>query len=457
MKLLYVLQLSMNDGKQFFPAYDGQLAILQAFIKYFSTLNCNTEFNVLMPGQQFCSDVAYNDFVTAIHKTVAKTTNINVKYIHDPFMDISPIINRYNFSARHYQKLFLDAQYDLIINNIPEIARNVVACYPKDYKTKLISCHWFPDYFFQDDMTGCWDNGAKFSYSFRQLDGILSSDLNIFICESTLKGWQESIEKTFSALGKTQIAAYSNLMSLCVTDIEEYEEISKQFKQDKFTEFTALFPSRVTESMYTNWKVAFDMFLSDPRGRIIFCNPSGDKGLRCIDQFCPNEKYDIITIQLNSGACFRCRSYNAGKLLVVLSPLEKKAYYETCVMAHSIINFYVAERYGGIASREAVALGQLLPFVPVIYEFNEWFVTIGATDGHVRDLSDMLVCDPSMDLSDIEKLVWKYNKFVSNVVLETKQKILNNFKAHEHYLKDIQKFKTAITKLLGENKCLTKC
>jgi len=452
--VLVIPQFSMNNGKEMTPAYDGNCNILQAFIRYFATINEEFCFQVLVPGNHICSDEAFNEFVSLISKTVCKTKNIVVKYVVDHTMEISPIINRYNFSAKYYQKLFTETKYDLIINNIPEIARNLVACYPTEYNAKLISCHWFPDYFFQDDMTGCWENGAKFSYSFRQLDGILSSDLNIFICESTLKGWQESIVRTFSALGKTQIAAYSNLMSLCVTDIEEYEEISKQFKQDKFTEFTALFPSRVTESMYTNWKVAFDMFLSDPRGRIIFCNPSGEKGLRCIDKFYPNEKFEDVVIQLNSGCCFRCRSYNAGKLFVVLEPLVKKMYYETCVMAHSIINFYVAERYGGIAIREAIALGKLLPFLPIINEFKNWFFGDIFSEKFFPTHGDGY---PTEDMLDIDKLVVKYNNFVSNCIPGITTQIYYNFKIHEHYIKDISKFKTTITKLLGENKCQMKC
>jgi hypothetical protein len=437
----------MSDGKYLFPAYDGQLAILQAFIKYFSHLPDRFEFRVLMPDKNICSEQALDEFITIISKTAFKTKNVRISYQIENFIHISPIINRYNFNPRLFEDYF-KCNFDLIINNIPEISRNIIACYPKDYKAKLISCHWFPDYFFQNELTGSWDNGIKFSYSFRQLDGILSSDLNIFICESTLKGWQESIEKTFNFDAVTEIENHSKLISLCVTDLDEYENISKTFKQEKFTEFTAIFPSRITNSMYTNWKVAFDMFMLDPRGRIIFCNPSGEKGLQCIDKFYPTEKFEEVVIQLNSGSCFRCRSYNCGKLLIVLSPLDKQMYYELCVMCHSIINFYMAERYGGVAIREAIALGKLVPFVPCIYEFEEWF----AGRNVFKKLYDYMVFNEVDDLSSIPNLITKYNNFLLLCVGKIHIRILETFKEIEHYTKDIRKFKAEIIKLLGENK-----
>lgn len=448
-KVLIIPQFSMNSGKKMFPSRDGNCEILKIFIKYFASIkNINWDIHLMFPPLYMVDDSSEREFNQMIDvDALKKFKNISITvFPNNTSPNLSPITNRYYFDNTVPDRL-KDHQYDLIINNIPEISRNIVAFYPSGYRAKLISCHWFPDYFFQNDLTGSWENGMKFSYSFRQLDGILSSDANIFICESTLNGWKESIDKTFNPETAKQIHSKSNLVSLCVTDLDEYNQIAKDILTKnpnitKFKETTAIFPARITESRYTNWKTAFEMFL-DPKitGRIIFCNPSGEKGLKCIEKHFSDQTFEYVAEAFPIKG-IKVRQYAQGRILICEEPLTKQQYYELALRSNIVINLYLSEYYGGIAIREMIAVGKLIPFIPYVYEFKKWFRSkfrFKITEHMIRTKDE---------LKDIPKLIQNYNTLIKKYSdYQMEKHVYPTFKECEDYHRDIPKFQKLISDL----------
>ena len=443
--VLWIPQLSMNNGTVMYPSRDGNCIILNTFLKYFATIpTVDWMVHLLLPPLDIIDKDDFKEFDRILGDTLKNCPNVHFSYFKSQ-SKLSPIQNRYYFDDSIPERLKM-CHYDLIVNNIPEISRNIVAFYPPGYKGKLISCHWFPDYFFKNDLTGSWNNGNKISYSFRQLDGILSSDANIFICDSTMHGWQENILDTFRRGAAEKIFKNSPMLSLCMTDLTEYKEIRENMSvhfQPKYSVTTAIFPSRITASMYTNWHEAFKMFLfPDTVGRIIFCNPSGDKGIKCIEEHFPDVEFEDGEEQalFASGNKIDARSYNGGSIIVLRQPLTKQQYYEIAFYSHSVINLYFAERYGGIAIREVITIGQLLPFVPWIYEFKHWFKDI--THGKFSALGWETLQTP-------RELASKYNSWMIHIEdhPEVASKINLNFSQYEHFAKDFEKFKKFITDL----------
>jgi hypothetical protein len=451
-KILYLPQFSMNSGSVIFPSRDGNNIILNTFIKYFASIEeINWDFDICLPPIDIIDEEDYSEFKNIIYNTTSKFKNIEYSFYYvDASPHISPIENRYSFNGSEIKDLLSNTNYSVIINNIPEISRNLIAFYPLNYKAKLISCHWFPDYFFQNDLTGAWQNGSKISYSFRQLDGILSSDANIFICDSTLNGWKDSIDKTFQPEIAKQIHANSKLLSLSVTDLAEYGKIAEDLVKDnpalcKFNKYTAVFPARITESGYTGWETAFKMFQNPGiNGRIIFCNPSGEKGIKCIEKHFPNEPWIKYELPL-AGEGYHVTSgrlYANEKILVFEEPLTKQQYYEIAYQSHSLVNFYYKEFYGGIGAREMMMIGNLFPFVPCIHEFKHWFRQI-----YVYGDASLARTYLPQEKNSIKTLVEKYNKCTVITGLQLQQDIMKNFLYFEDYVYDIPKFQTLIDDL----------
>lgn len=402
--ILYVPQFSMNDKSVMFIDKDGAFIALKIFLKYLREYLKQHEGNsyslkvLLPPSDVICQTVFYSDIEAILESTGGR---LEVHYETHNF-SLSPIINRYNFNAQEWAPL-LDST-DIVINNIPEISRNIRAVLGSR-KIPLISYHHFPDYIEENQLVGNWQNGELFSYFWRQLDGALSSDLNVFNCKSSLRGWLTSVGY-FTQDYDFYTLTDRHHIYLPYTDLDEYKPTS----DEKFSEFTAVFPARITESLYTNWQKVFALFSDDKtKGRVIICNPSEQKGIEVLEKmgYLQDFRYD------DNGYLVLPN----GKILV--SPgFTREQYIEVCSKSHVGICLYEHERYGGIAIREVVGYGNVMPVCLNKYECAKWY------NGSY----------PEASVSLDELTPEKYNEAANLYGGTIHAGILRNFRDNEHYM-----------------------
>lgn len=412
MRLLYIPQFSMSDGKVLFIDKDGAFVTLKIFLKYLKErLNrCPEEkfsITVLLPKSDSISQTVFYDEIEAI---LDSTTHLSVDYCSSELYTGSSIKDRYNFDMAWWTVML--GPKNVVINNIPELSRNIRAALgPRN--ARLVSFHHFPDYIQENKLVSNWQNGDKFSYFWRQLDACLCSDMNVFNCKSSLKGWLESIDW---ALGSNVnwIARSDKFTTLPYTDLTEYTPGTV-----KFDEITAVFPARITESLYTNWEKVFELFSQEEtQGRVIICNPSGDKGLEVLGKkgYLDDKNVEYVVLDLEGR---KVSFLKIGKILISYG-LTREQYIDICRQSHAGICLYEHERYGGIAIREVIGYGQGVPVCLNRYECAKWY-------------KDVLGQNEMVNLEQITPKT--YNSMLSMQGKPAHAQILKNFNENEHYMK----------------------
>ena len=425
--VLYIPQFNMSDNNKLFITKDGAFIVQKAMLRYFreisTKLNTEWSFTILMPDASIVDDGNYVVYKKEIAK-VAKQTGIKISYF--PFdSHLSPILNRYDFNCIEFKKIFDLIQPAIIINNIPEITRNIRATLGS-LDCKIISLHHFTDYVQENQLVDNWKNGKLFNYFYRQVDGYLSSDLNIFNCKASLDGWYESLDRVFKDEFKRQLLQV-NSTYMTYVDLED----CKRKASYKFDVMTGIFPSRITDSLYTNWKTAFEMFL-DPsiKGRIIFSNPSYSKGIDVVKKHYPfiiwhDEVIEDVKMLVSEN----------NKIYLVNENMDRINYLKIAEKSHIGMNLYTSEYYGGVSQREIVATGNLMPFCPCIYEYANWFkrTDMYATFTNILPLGEM---------------IYLYNKAVDTYGTEVHKNILEDFFKHEDYRNYIDNFRNNMLDLM---------
>ncbi len=419
--ILYVPQFSMSNGTdQMFIDKDGNFIVLKTILKFLSKFSKESEngftynVNILIPERKYIVEsVFFND----INKVV-ENTNIKVTFTEFPFR-FSPIENRYHFNFEDWKQV-CSSNVDIVFNNIPEVSRNMRALFGNQ-QVYLISLHHFTDYIKENKLVSSWENGNLFSYFWRQFDAMLCSDINMFNCESSLLGWIDNVGYVVSKEAE-DLVKDSKGTYVTYTDLDEYKSTS----DSKFDEFTTVFPSRITSSMYTNWHKVFALFNEDKiKGRVIITNPSFTKGLDVLNKgnFLVGYTEQILKLDDLEVKCLV--SYH-GRIWIINEQMERERYLKICSKSHVGLNLYFGEYYGGIAMRETIGYGNLLPVVPNIYEFSKWLK---------NDIQENMKFDNIDELNFV-----KFNDIASLYGSDTHNKILDNFKDNEHYLKYYDKF-----------------
>jgi len=434
-RILYIPQFSMNDKEYAFIDADGAFLMLKIVLKYFKN---HLENDKEDPGYLIRVIVPPADVVkeTVFYSDIAKLVEgcqdrLDVQYLWGDG-ELSPIINRYNFCPNDWRSHLTHA--DAVINNIPEITRNIRALLGPRY-LPIISCHHFPDYIHENKLVTSWRNGNTFSYFWRQLDGYLSSDLNVFNCRSSLEGWKEALNHTGIPLTFAMTPSATHFPYL---DLDELG-LADEPRAKKFDQLTAVFPARITESKYTNWEKVFQLFTDDStNGRVIICNPSRDKGWdvlvetgpspvsRWVDNY-SQESLELFGERLNFNV-------SPNKKIWVSRGLTRDQYVNICRRAHVGICLYEHERYGGISIREVVAYGRALPVSLNRFECQSWF----------RDVM------PPYLISNLDELgPVKYNMITNLYGTSAHEKVLENFYVNEHYVRYTPNFAKVIEEIHG--------
>ena len=293
---------------------------------------------------------------------------------------------------------------DIIFNNIPEIARNL-RCLYRGLSYKLISFHHFPDHLDEGNLVN-WEGGANFAYFWRQLDGAICSDGNVFNMNCTMQGFVDNVK---DKLGIEIDATY--ISYLRTSDF--YSSGTKKFKRR-----TAIFGNRITGSHYSNWLHAFKLFQNkEDCGdiRVIFTNPTGAKGLAELDKI---PAYFTIS---EDEFGFKYRSYFDGRIIVPLEGVSKQTYYNLCMKSHYTFSLFSDERFGGLTVRESVLLGANIPVTLNVHQFSNWYkgIEINTIDS-IDELQKGF-------LPYLESIGWsEETSIISNILDEDELNHINN-------------------------------
>lgn len=423
--ILYIPQFSMSDGKTLYIDKDGNFLVLKTIIKHLNrfireeNINEIINLNIVMPGLDIVYETCFFDELADLDNL----ENLNIKHVPINGYHISPIVNRYDFRFNEISHEITKA--DAIFNNIPEITRNFRAILGNK-KIPIISFHHFCDYIQENKLVTSWENGNLFSYFWRQLDGYLSSDYNVFNCQESLTGWEEAVK--YAVTYELHKNFKTKDTYIHYTDLDEY---AFNYRYQKFATPTVVYNSRITKSMYTNWTKVIDLFsgIEKPIPRCIMTNPSGEKGIDAINSefgldFLESFHESILFAGESEIKVLVSPDY---KLLIVNENLPREKYIDILRSSHFALNLYFNERYGGIAIREAISYGQAFPIVPDIYSFSKWLIT-------PKELKFNNLDQLTVDL--INQIVLKSDQYKHNV--------LDLFYASEHYSEYYHNFKSVL-------------
>lgn len=269
---------------------------------------------------------------------------------------------RYDFDVEKWKSALSEGNYDVVINNVTEISRNIKTVLHRvdQEDTKLVSqCFW---------MDCPRINEAKvdqeISYDWRQFDGYECSDLSVFTCQSTKEAFFRNAEHKFHGDEIFDLKRSSSIWDFGYS-VEEAENCRPS--EDRLEEITSdkkrvLFLNRLSGINYTHHKefiqAVNDLYKQRKDFEVVFTNPS--------------KKVDHEELM---DWCLPAISYNDG------DPLDRSQYWELLYSGDISVHLFMKERYGGCALRESIHAGN----VPLVADCHEQRTLV---DGDMTILCD---------------------------------------------------------------------
>ena len=255
---------------------------------------------------------------------------------------VDAFLNRQNFPARDMENL-IKLDYDLIINNIPEISRNIKSIIEiNKLKTKLITqCFWLD----------CPEIGeakvpTNMSYDWRQFDGFECSDWATFTCNSTKEAFIENSKHKFADKYVQNVLNKSSIWDFGYSQKEADEY--RPMLINRVPNPRILFLNRLSGINYSHHEEFFEVIRDIWKERqdfeVVFTNPSRKISFEEISEKCPAYV-----------------PYKDNK------PLSRKEYWELLYAGDVSVHLFTIERYSGCALRESIAANNI-PIVAQCYE-----------------------------------------------------------------------------------------
>jgi hypothetical protein len=347
MRLLYIIQQSIYDNNGKWSSADSNIGM---FIGLARELVEKTDWEIhalIAPTQDF-SDISN-------YRELFNHPNVMFKSWDYP---VDAFLNRQNFPARDMEDL-IKLDYDLIINNITEISRNIRSIIEiNKLKTKLITqCFWLD----------CPEIGeakvpTNMSYDWRQFDGFECSDWATFTCNSTKEAFIENSKHKFVDKYIQSVLNKSSVWDFGYSKKEADEYYSTPI--DKVPNPRILFLNRLSGINYSHHEEFFEVIRDIWKERqdfeVVFTNPSRKISFEEIAEKCPAYV-----------------PYKDNK------PLNRREYWNLLYSGDMSVHLFTIERYSGCALRESIAAGNI-PIVAQCYEqerivnTSQFMVNIGA-------------------------------------------------------------------------------
>jgi len=333
MNILYIVQQSIYNNENKWLSADSNIQMTMGIV---NELILKTDWNVdimLAPLDQFEDLKDYQN--------LCLNESPRIRFISRPG-PVSAFTNRYHFDAEDFEFILTHGKYDVIINNIIELTRNIkTVLYDNKLKAKLIVGNYWID---------CPEVGEgkvpqNISYDWRQIDGAECADLITFTCYSTKKIFFQNLEHKFSS---KSLSIVLQLKSVIWDFGFSAEELDRYKTNEKFDTPTIVFPNRLSGINYTHHKefiqVVNELYDEGLNFQVVFTNPSG------------KVSWDFLKREV--------------KPLKIISenPLSRKEYVELLWKSNIVASLYTIERYGGCANVEAIYCGNY----PVMTNFGEY-------------------------------------------------------------------------------------
>jgi len=215
-RVLYIPFFSVQDKntRKFLLENDSNIHIMRCIVKLLRSLNCVVD--VALPYK--LSGQLYNDYNYVYFTTFPDN-----------------LIQRYHFNVNLYSSLFSN-EYDLIINNVPELTKNMCALYFYMHKKipKIISINHYIDFPSEAKVK------TEFSYFSRQIESCHISSNTVFIS-------QRSKEKFEIESGIVSDKFKVWRMSFSTDELDSLLHYNK-----KFSIKTIVFPNRISSTGHSS-------------------------------------------------------------------------------------------------------------------------------------------------------------------------------------------------------------
>ncbi len=381
--ILYVAQWSMFSDGKFLCGTDYPSLALNNFIQMFGKdKKTNYSITVIVPEGITINDIIFDKYKKLISNNellINLNNDVKVTTIqHKWFSNL--LINRYNFVFSWYSEVLTSGKYDIILNLIPEIARNIKSVLKvNNLNSKIITWNNWVDIPSESVF-----NDTTTNYFFRQVDGVYSSDLYLFASESNQRSFEKGVKEniksplpnTLDWIPTAYFKQYSDFLidkkDLSIEEINSLEPIKYSPNE------VVIFAERISSTGYTNHEMILNAF-SNPyltKYMLLVMNPSKMKGLDLIQQSFPDWKFDEVKLKFNNFSDGKYQIVEAVKhanAYIILSQLSHDDFLKISNYANASISYRFKEKYGSSTIRETAFAGNCLPVVPQVNEYAKWY------------------------------------------------------------------------------------
>ena len=424
LEILYYLQPSVNDGKQWCLLADSNTNMMRGLINEM-ILN-DVRFTIVLPNIEQCAEM--DSFRELFPDWSDEAWNINKEqiafYPRDGPVDANEFRYYWDTNMTHYLKEWLEtneAAQKVVWSNIPELTGNILQhvrpAKGAPHEAILINSCYFLDSPVHPK-TGV--NNAQVDKAinwWRQVEGAYRADIAGFCCDGNRFQFFEGVQTTHSQEIVEEITKKSAVFRFGYSESEldainsgdiangAKKYIGDQLKGRKLI----VFPNRITDPDYTNGHVFLEaMSLLDPNQYVFYATN-------------PGEKY-ITHKELEE----RYPNY----LRLVHGTPSREEYVAVLAMASMHASLFVEEANGGCACREAMHLGSM-PLMPYANEYTRLtdadypgYIDYSGTTVKPTDIVDAVMALNGHQFSD-----FKFNHEVGSFRMST-QEVVKQLTAH---------------------------
>lgn len=353
MKVLVIVQQSIYNNNKWLSADSNPMMMMGLIDQLLEKTDWT--FDVLLaPTEEFADIKSYDELL--IRK------NSRVKFIPRKG-PISAFTNRYHFDVCFFESL-LSNNYDVIINNIIELNRNIktVLFSLNNTTTKtIVGNYWIDCPEINEEKVP-----KSISYDWRQIDGAECADLVSFTCESTKKAFTNN---SYLKIGSTKTHRIIDKSTIWDFGFSAFE-LDQVIAPPKFDKVTIVFPNRLSGINYTHHEEFIQVVNSIYKKRqdfqVVFTNPSQKVSWEYLEQ-------NVAPLKIYSK-----------------DTLNREKYIQLLKSSDIIISLYTIERYGGCANVEGIYCG----LYPVVTDYGEYINRIQSSHPLVK-----------IDLSNLEEII----------------------------------------------------
>ncbi len=338
MRILYMPQLTSIDksNNKYNIGTDSNYIIMRGFVETIEKYLQYHEFkiDIIIPSFHDMNDY---EILLELKKD---SENIEFKFVN---LYPNSFASRYDFPFREINANIDLNNYDILINNIPPLSKNF-RCLQEIQNAKDLKIVSFLH--FLDDLTD--KVPQSISYFIRQAEGMISSDIGIFQCETNMIKFRELIHHYFHFfINNKEFMDTLNKKFKVWNCTYSQKEIERYKSNEKFDIKTIVFPNRISKTNYNHFnefiEATNNLYKKRQDFRVVFTDPTTN----------------LENIEFGNS-----------KIITLGKVLNREEYISSISKCHIYVALFTNEYHGGVASRECGAAG-LLPVFPNINEYSK--------------------------------------------------------------------------------------